>query len=64
MYVTLSGKDRATLLASRPRRVLRGEHSWSGQCRVLHWAVCSECNLVYLKNDATRKSKCWVWQDQ
>jgi hypothetical protein len=24
--------------------------------RVLHWAMCSRCGLVWLKNEATRKA--------
>mgnify|MGYP003555420100 CR=1 FL=1 len=66
MYITLTGKDRDALLKSAAKRVVfEGGHDWSGKGsnRVLHWPVCSRCNLVALKNEATRKSKCYRWVD-
>lgn len=40
-----------------------GNHNMSK--RIIHWPYCSNCGLVALKNDVTRKAlkaKC-VWED-
>jgi hypothetical protein len=58
----LSGAEKAEWLrATGARR--SGPHRFTG--RILHWAYCSRCGLVLLKNDVSRKAaaKFCAWED-
>lgn len=39
---------------SSKAKLRRGPHSMTK--KILHWAYCSRCGLVALKNDATRRA--------
>lgn len=61
-YATLSPAEARELIAKRGA-VRNGPHKLTA--RVLHWAYCTQCGLLALRNDATRAAlrRPCVWED-